>query len=110
MADTVVRFPHVDLRRAREIVANPDLYSAREVVAACDVMFAHGGREDVRAVLALQRAGVVAGFESDAYAAGVARARRENRITLLGLVFLVAAAVGMVEILDWIAAFIGALM
>lgn len=102
MNGTIVEFPRMDVERAREIVASPDLYSGREIVRACEVLFARGNRADVHAVLALQRAGIVAGFERAATTVRRARQRRENGHFLLGLYLLFASGVGTVVIASWL--------
>lgn len=107
MKGTIVEFPRMGVERAREIVASPDLYSGREIVMACEVLFARGNRADVHAVLALQRAGIVAGFER---AATTVRKRRENGHFLLGLYLLFASGVGTVVIASWLLNAIGTVM
>lgn len=102
MTGSVIEFPHMDLRRAREIVARPDLHCGSEILVACEVLFARGDRKDVRAVLELQRAGVVAGFEQAAIGARRTKARSEGRRALLGLYLLFAAAVGTFVIASWL--------
>jgi hypothetical protein len=106
MDGTVVEFPRLDVERAREIVASPDLYSGREIVRACEVLFARGNRADVHTVLALQRAGIVAGFERAA-AAEKRADRRRNWEMLLGFYLLFASIVGTVAIAGWLARAIG---
>lgn len=94
MTGSVIRFPRMDLIRAREIVAQPDLYSGREIVAACEILFAQGDREDVLEVLDLQRAGIVAGFEPAVPQRRPDKPRGKNWQTLLSLYLLLASGVG----------------
>lgn len=79
---------------ARDIVANPDLHVAAEVVEACQALLAGGSVADIRSVLDLQKAGIVAGFESGAVHSAKARARRQRFGKLIGLYLLFAAAIG----------------
>lgn len=113
MNGSVVEFPgasvkparEMGIETAREIVADPDLHSGAEIVAACKVLFEHGSREDVRMVLDLQRAGIVAGFEQleqSGHDASWAAARRERLGRPLGLYLLFAAAVGTTVIASWL--------
>lgn len=98
MSGLVVEFPRMRIRQAREIVANPDLHGASEVLAACRVLLEGGKIDDVRAVLALQTNGVVAGYGRAQIDASRAKGRRERRNLLIGLGLLIAAAVGSVVI------------
>jgi|GEM_PF-2035638 len=108
MGGNVVDFPRSDLRHAREVVAHPDLYSGPEIVAACKQLVALGNADDVRAVLALQRAGIVAGFEVAGRAARRVR-KRDRWWALLGFYLLLAIGVGTVEIVRLLLKAIGAM-
>lgn len=100
MSARVVGFPGMTFERAREIVASADLHRERDIITACELLFDHGTAADVLDVLALQKAGMVAGFELPPSFDG--RVRRDRLATVLGLYVLVAAGLGTVSLLNWL--------
>ena len=101
MSAKVVGFAGMTIERAREIVVVSELYSSREIVTACKLLFEHGTADDARDVLALQKAGIVAGFERAHAPSLRVAARRERRVALLGIYVLFASAVGTVVLASW---------
>jgi hypothetical protein len=103
--NTILEFPTMSFIRAREIVAHPDLYRGEEILAACQALLEGGSVADMRAVLDLQKAGIVAGFEGAAIAAiqsRKARARRRRWEVVGGLYLLFAGALGTVALIAWL--------
>ena len=97
----ILEFPSMNSARAREIVAHPELYRGEEILAACQALLEGGSVADMRAVLDLQKAGVVAGFEGAAIQSAKARARRRRWEVVGGLYLLFAAALGTVVLIFW---------
>lgn len=104
MGGGVISFSTMRLIRAREIVANPGGYHSVQIVRACWMLFEQGNEDDKRAVMALQRAGIVAGFEDRAATARAHKAarRRRHASAVLAWIMLFLMAVGAVVVASWL--------
>ena len=94
----IIRFRRAHLGRAREIVEHPDLFGSQDIIDACETLWQYGDRDDVDAVLALQRAGIVAGFSPrDGH-----RRRRLGALGPLGAYLVLASVVGTLVMAHWL--------
>lgn len=104
----VVNLPFVTIERAREIVENPDLHTAAEIKAACEIILRVGNDEDVRQVRALQRARIIDRID---LINAVYRRRRWQQVEFVwGVAILFLASVGAVSVVAWLVDMIRAVL
>lgn len=104
MGGEIISFSAMSLSRARVVAENHELYSAADIVPACKMLFELGSADDRRTVMALQRAGIVAGFEDREATARAHKAvrRRKHGAAVLAWIMLFLMAVGAVVVASWL--------